>query len=124
VARLYISEPPVKLTPEQCAQLLGQLSAIIGMDDVAAGPEAVSYLRGCGVVIASSRPVLGRHGVSRTLAGLPDETAPALLASELGRPFTSAEEPAAARLVAAVDGQPLHLRQAAALAGGRPGTRP
>ena len=119
VATLYSSEQPAKLTPDQCAQLLGQVSAVIGIDDLSAAPEKVGYLldvlHGCSVVIGSARPVLGRRGSSQDLPGLPGETALALVAGDLGRPLASQELPAARRLAAAVHGQPLHLRQAAAL---------
>jgi len=119
VARLYSSDRPVKLTPEQCAQLLGQASAVIAIDDVSADPDQVGYLldvlSGCRVVIGSARPVLGRRGSSQDLTGLSDEAALALIASNLGRPLSSEELPAARRLTAAVDAQPLRLRQAAAL---------
>src|SRR5712691_8411599 len=52
---------------------------------------------------------------SQDLTGLSDEAALALIASNLGRPLSSEELPAARRLTAAVDAQPLRLRQAAAL---------
>jgi hypothetical protein len=68
VARLDTCDRPVKLTPGQCAQLLGQVSAVIAVDDLSAGPEKVGYLldvlRGCRVVIGSARPVPGRRGTS------------------------------------------------------------
>jgi len=119
VTELYTAERPVKLTPDQCARLLGQVRAVIALDDVALGPDQVEYLLrllpGCSLVLGSSRPVLGRHGSSRVLAGLPDDAAMELITSELGRQLAVGEQAAAGRLVAAVDGQPLHLRQAAAL---------
>jgi PASTA domain len=118
-ATLYRSDQRVKLTPAQCARLLGQVSAVIAVDDLSAGPEQVSYLlgvlSGCTVVVGSARPVLGPAGSSQRLAGLPAEAALSLLAHDLGRPLTSDELPAARELAAAVDGQPLHLKQAAAL---------
>jgi beta-lactam-binding protein with PASTA domain len=119
VTRLFSSTRAVKLTPDQCAQILGPVSAVVALDDVAASPEQVGYvldvLRGGRVVIGAARPVLDRRGTSQDLAGLPDEAALALLADELARPLGDEERPAARRLVAAVAGQPLHLRQAAAL---------
>ena len=119
VTRLFSSTRAVKLTPGQCAQLLGPVNAVVAIDDVAANPEQVGYLldvlRGGRVVIGGARPVLDRRGISQDLAGLPDEAALALLADELARPLEDAERPAARRLVAAVAGQPLHLQQAAAL---------
>jgi beta-lactam-binding protein with PASTA domain len=119
VTRLFSSTRAVKLTPDQCAQILGPVNAVVALDDVAASPEQVSYvldvLRGGRVVIGAARPVLDRRGTSQDLAGLQDEAALALLADELARPLGDEERPAARRLVAAVAGQPLHLRQAAAL---------
>jgi hypothetical protein len=119
VTRLFSSTRAVKLTPDQCAQILGPVNAVVAIDDVAANPEQVGYLldvlRGGRVVIGAARPVLDRRGISQDLAGLPDETALALLADELARPLGDEERPTARRLVVAVAGQPLHLRQAAAL---------
>jgi beta-lactam-binding protein with PASTA domain len=119
VARLFSSARPVKLTPDQCAQVLGAASAVVAIDDVSADPMQVGYLldvlRGCRVLIGAARPVLDQRGTSQSLSGLPAEAALALLADELARPLGEGEQLAARRLVAAVDGQPLHLRQAAAL---------
>jgi hypothetical protein len=121
VAKLYVCDQPVKLTPQQCAQLLGQVSAVIVIDDLRASPDQVGYLlevlSGCSLVIGSAQPVLGPGGSSRKLDGLPEESALALVAGDLGRPLTAEELAAARRLVSAVEGQPLHLRQCAALAG-------
>ena len=120
VAELYVCDQPVKLTPQQYAQLLGQVSAVVAVDDLRASPDQVGYLlevlSGCSLVIGSAQPVLGPHGSSRKLGGLPEESALALIAGDLGRSLTAEELAAARRLVAAVDGQPLHLRQCAALA--------
>jgi hypothetical protein len=120
VRRLYVFDRPVKLTQHECGQLLGQVSAIVAIDDLRVSEDQVGYLlevlSGCSLVIGSAQPVLGRRGGSRQLDGLPDESALALLADSLGRPLTADEVSAAGSLVAAVDGQPLHLRQCAALA--------
>jgi hypothetical protein len=99
--------------------LLGQVRAVIVLDDVMLDPGQVDYLLrvlpGCSLVLGSRRPVLGRHGTSHILAGLPGHAAAELITSELGRQLTGGEVTAVEHLVAAVDGQPLHLRQAAAL---------
>jgi hypothetical protein len=120
VTRLYVFDQPVKLTQQQCGQLLGQVSAIVAIDDLRVSADQLGYLleilSGCSLVIGSAEPVLGRRGSSRQLDGLPDESALALLAGHLGRPLTAEEVAEARSLVAAVDGQPLHLRQCAALA--------
>ena len=120
VAKLYVCDQPVKLTPQQCAQLLGQVSAVVAVDDLRASPDQVGYLlevlSGCSLVIGSAQSVLGPRGSSRKLGGLPEGSALALVVGDLGRSLTAEELAAARRLVAAVDGQPLHLRQCAALA--------
>jgi hypothetical protein len=114
VEKFYTADQRVKLTPDQCAQLLGQVRAVVVLDDVLLGPKQIEYvlrvLPGCSLVLSAFRPVLGRHGSSHTLAGLPDDAALQLVASDLGRPLTSLEVPAVQRLAAAVNGQPLHLR--------------
>jgi hypothetical protein len=119
VAELFTSDPPVKPTPEQCAELLGQVRAMIVLDDVMLDPGQIDYLLrvlpGCSLLLGTLRPVLGRHGTSRILAGLPSHAAVELITSELGRQLTGGELAAVEHLAVAVDGQPLHLRQAAAL---------
>ena len=119
VTELYSSDQPVKLTPGECAQLLGQAGLIIAVNDAPADPAQVGYLldvlSGCTLVIGSARRVPVRGGSSHDLAGLPVNAALSLLAAGLGRSLTSQELPAAQDLVAAVGGQPLHLKQAAAL---------
>ena len=119
VSRLYVFDRPVKLTQPECGQLLGQVSAVVAIDDLRVSADQLDYvlevLSGCSLVIGSAQPVLGRRGSSRQLDGLPDEGALALVADNLGRPLTADEVAAARSLVAAVDGQPLHLRQCAAL---------
>jgi hypothetical protein len=117
--RLYAFDRPVKLTQQECGQLLGPVSAVVALDDLRVSADQLDYLlevlSGCSLVIGSAQPVLGRRGSSRQLDGLPDESALALVADNLGRPLTAGEVAAARSLVAAVDGQPLHLRQCAAL---------
>ena len=74
-----------------------QVSAIVAVDDMCASPDQVGYLLdvlpGCGLVIGSARPVLGRRGSSWTLDGLPEQSALALVAGDLGRPLTAEELP-------------------------------
>jgi hypothetical protein len=120
VTELFVCEQPVKLTPQESAQVLGQVSAVIAIDDLRASQDQIEYLvrvlPNCRLVIGSARPVLGDRGSSYQMGSLPEDPALALMADELGRPLTADERAAARRLVAAVDGQPLHLRQCAALA--------
>lgn len=119
VEQLFTADRPVKLTPGQRAQLLGHVSAVVAVDDVTAGPDKVDSLLDilpkCSLLLGSSRPVLGRRGTSQDLPGLPDDAALAVIGENLGRPLTDQELSAARQLTASIDGQPLHLRQAAAL---------
>src|SRR6266566_3671760 len=119
VTRLYVFDQPVKLTQQECGQLLGQVRAVVAIDDLRVSADQLGYLlevlSGCSLVIGSAQPVLGRRGNSRQLDGLPDESALALVAGNLGRPLSAEEVAEVGSLVAAVDGQPLHLRQCAAL---------
>jgi beta-lactam-binding protein with PASTA domain len=120
VTRLYQSARPVKLTPAECAHLLGRESLVVTVDDAPANPAQVGYLLdvlpGGRFVLGGNTRVLVRGGGSHELPGLPASVALSLLAAGLGRALTSEELPAARKLAAAVDGQPLHLKQAAALA--------
>ncbi|MGI5518420.1 hypothetical protein [Streptomyces sp. CA-106131] len=108
-----------RLTTQECAQVLGNVSGVVVLDDVSYGPEQLGYLRralpNCALVIGASAPVLGALGTSSALPGLPESAAVALLSRELGRFIPDFEMAAVRRLAAAVDGQPLYLRQAGAL---------
>ncbi|MEU6354697.1 hypothetical protein ABZ896_36175 [Streptomyces sp. NPDC047072] len=117
----YPGADGVRLTTEQCAQALGHVGEVVALDDVPYGPQQLDYLRrvlpGCVLVIGAPAPALGASGTSYPLPGLAEPDAVALLLRELGRRhLPDAETAAVRRLVAAVGGQPLHLRQAAALA--------
>lgn len=119
--RFYVYPGPdgTRLTTEQCAQALGHVGAVVALDDVSYSPDQLGFLRlvlqGCALVVGSSNPALGALGTSHALPGLSEPAALSLLSRELGRYIPGSELAAVRRLVAAVDGQPLHLRQAAAL---------
>jgi hypothetical protein len=116
----YTSPQPFKPTPEQRTRLLGQVNSVVLLDDLTMDPgevaRLVANLAQASVIVASTRPVLGRHGTSVNLAGLTDAAAVDLVVGDLRRPLTAAEEQAVRTLAHAVGGQPLHLHQAAALA--------
>jgi beta-lactam-binding protein with PASTA domain len=120
VTRLYQPARPVKLTPAECAHLLGREGFVVTVDDAPSNPAQVGYLLdvlpGGRFVLGANTRVLVRGGGSHELPGLPASAALSLLAAGLGRALTREELPAARKLAAAVDGQPLHLKQAAALA--------
>lgn len=58
-AELFVCEQPVKLTPQECAQVLGQVSAVIAIDDLRASQDQIDYLvrvlPNCRLVIGSAR---------------------------------------------------------------------
>jgi hypothetical protein len=70
---------------------------------------------GCAVVFASERPRLQPPGRTVVLPGIAGPAAVALIRRDLGRPFAAHEMTAVRRLIAALHGRPLALRQAAAL---------
>jgi hypothetical protein len=115
VWKLYTPERPAKLTAEGCAELLRRARAVVVLDDVSFSPPDVArlirLLSGCGVVLGSTRPVIGRHGTSWMLPGLSDEVAIDMVGNVLGRTLTGDERAALIRLAEAIEGRPLHLRQ-------------
>jgi hypothetical protein len=120
VSAAFASEGTIRPTPSLSAQLLATLQAVVVLDDVRSDPEVISYLvtamPGCSVVVGAARHLLKDGSVpSHRLSGLPEDAGLALLARDLARPVNTNELPAARRLWSAVEGQPLHLRQAAAL---------
>jgi hypothetical protein len=120
VSEFYL--PPAgrrRLSDAECRRLLGQVRAVVALDDIGYRPERIAELRrvlsGCTLLLGTARPVLGPPaGASYPLPGLAEPAALALLAQDAGY-LQPSELPAVRRLVAAVGGRPLHLRQAAAL---------
>ncbi|MFK4100754.1 hypothetical protein ACI2L1_11890 [Streptomyces sp. NPDC019531] len=124
---VYPGPDGTRLSAQQCAQQCAQALAgsragaagVVALDDVSFSPEQLDYLRRalhrCTLVIGAPTPVLGALGTSTALPPLPEAAAVDLLRREAGRVIPDAELAAVRRLVAAVDGQPLYLRQAAAL---------
>ncbi|HEU5469141.1 MAG TPA: hypothetical protein VFV67_00695 [Actinophytocola sp.] len=98
---------------------LSGVRATLLLDDVSLGPdelrEVLDDLPRCTVIIGCNRPLLGRRGRSILLTGLPTDLARQALCRYLGRDLTAAERVDADRLCRLVGGQPLRLRQAAAL---------
>jgi hypothetical protein len=118
VGELYTADQPIKLTPDQCVEVLSQVHALVAIDDVALTRGEADYLQsvlpGCSVLLSSQYPVLGQDD-SHQLGGLPDDAALQMVIDDLGRPLSAGEMADARRLIHAVDGQPLRLRQATAL---------
>ncbi|WP_424891268.1 hypothetical protein [Streptomyces sp. XH2] len=122
VDELYVSAgpEPVKYPGPVCRQLVRHAGALIVLDDVPPGSPVprrlADALPGCVLLVAGEQPVLGGGAVaSRPLPGLPQDAAFDLFAGSLGRTVRDAELPVVRRLLEAVRGRPLSVRQAAAL---------
>ncbi|WP_202233321.1 hypothetical protein [Actinacidiphila reveromycinica] len=120
VREFYVYPPGApRLSAEECRRALRQVNAVVALDDVGYDPPQIAdlreALRGCAVLIGAVRPAVGPLGISHPLPGLAAEDAVTLLSRLLDRIIAGAELPQAHRLVAALDGRPLALRQAAAL---------
>jgi len=117
---LYIADQPYRPTPQERASLFSNVRAVVVLDDVP--PEfrklaaVLAALPRCLLLLGSEQPVLDGGGMSVALPGLATPAGLQLLARDRGRPLSPGEIADAARLCAAVRGQPLRLRQAAALA--------
>ncbi|WP_157856138.1 P-loop NTPase family protein [Actinacidiphila yeochonensis] len=108
-----------RIPAPECFRVLSEVRAVIALDDVSYSPGEIGELRralaGCAVLVGAREPVVGPMGHSYRLAGLSEPDAMALLARDTGRLIHPGEVPAVQYLVAAVEGSPLALRQAAAL---------
>jgi hypothetical protein len=116
----YESDVPFKPTDAQLRHALQDKQALILLDDVELPRDEVETLMdavpGCTFLLASSERRLWGEGHAVALHGLPSDDAQALVERELGRPLTPEEQPAAQALCTALEGHPLHLLQAAAMA--------
>ncbi|MET9413910.1 hypothetical protein ABZY03_06910 [Streptomyces klenkii] len=125
VDELYVSAgaEPVKYSAPVCRQLLLHARPLIVLDEVPPGSriprQLADALPGCVLLVGAERPVLGGGPggavTSQLLTGLPPDAAYALFVQSLGRPVRDAEQPVVRRLLEAVRGRPLSVRQAAAL---------
>ena len=116
----YESDVPFKPTHAQVRHALQGKQALILLDDVELARDEVEALMdaapGCTFLLASPERRLWGEGRAMALHGLPLEDSLALVERELGRPLTPEERPTAQALCTALDGHPLHLIQATALA--------
>jgi len=116
----YESDVPFKPTDAQVRHALQGKQALILLDDVDLARDEMEALMdaapGCTFLLASPERRLWGEGRAVALHGLPPDDAPALVERELGRPLTPEERPAVQSLCTALDGHPLRLLQAAAMA--------
>jgi hypothetical protein len=116
----YESDVPFKPTDAQVRHALQHKQALILLDDVDLARDEVETLidaaPSCTFLLASPERRLWGEGRAVALRGLPSDNALALVERELGRPLTLEEHPAAQALWTALEGHPLRLLQAAAMA--------
>ena len=116
----YESDVPFKPTDAQVRHALQKKQALILLDDVDLARDEVEALMdvapGCTFLLASPERRLWGEGRAVALRGLPPGDAQALVERELGRPLTPEERTAAQNLCTALEGHPLRLLQAAAMA--------
>jgi hypothetical protein len=116
----YESDPSFKPTPTQIGYALQNKKAIVLLDDVELARDEVAALmdaaQGCVFVLTSSERHLWGEGQSVTMRGIPQADALGLIEREMERPLTSEEQVAARTLYTALEGHPLRLLQAVAMA--------
>jgi len=116
----YESDLPFKPTDAQVRHLLHDRRALILLDDMELARDDVGAVLdtapGCTFVMATAEPRLWGEGRALALQGLPVEDALLLVERETGRPLTPSEDAAARLLCAALQGHPLRILQALAIA--------
>jgi hypothetical protein len=114
--KLGLIEPHVRATAEQSSRILAAVRPVVAIDKDDGGLSTLlGRLARCLVIVGSEHPLGGQGIASYELSGLGDDDASVLLRRDAGREFDVHERASAARLVAAVEGRPLPLRQAASL---------
>jgi LysM repeat protein len=116
----YQSDTLIKPTDAEIRHQLQDKHALIILDDVGLERDEVGALLdaapACTFLLASTERRLWGEGRALALSGLPPDAALALVERELGRTLTPQERPVAETLCTALEGHPLRLIQAAALA--------
>jgi Abnormal spindle-like microcephaly-assoc'd, ASPM-SPD-2-Hydin len=115
----YETDVPFKPTDAQIRHALGDLEALIVLDDLDVGrgglDTLLDALPSATFLVASPRRALWGDGHVLELEGLPADAAVALLEREIGRELDIGEREAAQAIAAATKGEPLRLLQVAAL---------
>jgi hypothetical protein len=114
----YATDGAYKPSPTQILRLLQDLRVLVAVDDAELSREDVQRLvdsiPGSSVVLASTERNLWGDGRAFELQGLPQEVAVALFERELGRPIDDGEDADVVGLCEELQGNPLHIIQAAA----------
>jgi hypothetical protein len=117
---LFEADIRIKPTEMQIRRLLADLQALVLVDDVELGgadlDELLDAAPRCAFLLCSSERRLWRDGRALAVGGLPTEEAMELVGIELGRTLDESERDAARQLSVLLDGYPLRIRQAVALA--------
>lgn len=115
----YETDVPFKPTDAQIRHALGDLEALIVLDDLDVGRNGLDTLLdalpSATFLVASPRRALWGDGHVVELGGLTGDAAVGLLEREIGRELGAAEREAARAIAAATKGEPLRLLQVAAL---------
>jgi hypothetical protein len=115
----YASQTPCRPMDADIRRGLQDKHALILLDEVSLTQheleEVFDIAPRCAFVVAARERCLWGEGRTIALAGLPVEDAIAFLERELERTLEPDERSAAADVVAALEGHPLRIRQAAAL---------
>jgi hypothetical protein len=116
----YESDVPFKPTDVQVRHALQNKQALILLDDVNLARDEVEALMdvapGCTFLLASPERSLWGEGRAMALRGLPPGDAQVLVERELGRSLTLEERTAVQALCTTLEGHPLRLLRAAAMA--------
>lgn len=118
---LYEADASLRPTDADLVAYLAQGSGVISVDDADMPPDVVQQLIGVvrngRFLLAAKEQNVWGEGVVRPLSGLAPDARLRLFARGLGRNLTDDETNAAVAICEALGGNPLHILQAAALAG-------
>jgi len=114
----YEATPAFQPSYGQIQQSLKEKAALVILNGLRLDKEEMEWLIAalpdCTFLLVSDERLYWREGKDIALPGLPVEAAIALLQQDLDRPLSETEQAAAESLCAALFGNPLHLRRAAA----------
>jgi hypothetical protein len=115
---LYETDKPMKATGAQLRHYLHERRGAFVFDDLELPREDVEVLLDAApqasFVVSSAERLLWAEGAAVELPGLPLDAALTLVERELGRDLLPTERPIARSVCVALEGNPLHLLQAAA----------
>ncbi len=118
-AAFWECEVPFTPAPVEFEEYLGELEALLVLDDCGLGRDELATLLDrlprCAVALAAEQRTLWSRGQARALGDLDLDAAIGLLERELGHPLDADEREAAEAVVARIGGNPQSLVETAAL---------